>query len=233
MHEENCFITLTYREEELPENGSLEVRDWQLFVKRAREQIGKFRYFHCGEYGDRYGRPHYHAILFGKNFDGDRVPFKMVRGNMLYTSEVLEKLWTHGFATVGDMTFKSAAYVARYVMKRVTGPQQEEHYNGRKPEYVTMSRNKGLGSSWIKKYGEETYRDDTVVVNGGKMRPPKFYDGQYEIDNPEVIQAIKETRVKEGNKRESNRTPERLEVREQVNKAKMDTFKKRDIGETN
>ena len=78
LHKDNCFITLTYNDEHLPSPPSLSVRDFQLFMKRLRKRFGKgIRFFHCGEYGEKYGRPHYHACLFGFDFP-DRVQFKGV-----------------------------------------------------------------------------------------------------------------------------------------------------------
>ena len=114
MHEENCFITLTYNKESLPADGSLRKRDFQLFMKRLRKECGEgIRYYMCGEYGAKYERPHYHICLFGYDFkdkyiwdERDKVP--------LYRSTKLEKLWTLGFSTIGEVTFQSAAYVAPY-----------------------------------------------------------------------------------------------------------------------
>ena len=97
------------------------------------------RFFHCGEYGELLYRPHYHACLFGFDFS-DKVLWSTRGGVRLYRSKILEKLWTFGFSTIGDVTFESAAYVARYCTKKITGDKADEHYNGRSPEYVTMSR---------------------------------------------------------------------------------------------
>ena len=66
MHEDNCFITLTYNAEHLPAPETLLLRDFQLFMKTLRNKNGAgIRFFHCGEYGDKLARPHYHALLFG------------------------------------------------------------------------------------------------------------------------------------------------------------------------
>ena len=85
------------------------------------------RYFHCGEYGENFGRAHFHAILF--NFDfGDKEHWKTENGNRYYISEDLEKIWKHGHCIIGDVTFESAAYVARYCTKKINGKQKELHY---------------------------------------------------------------------------------------------------------
>jgi len=68
LYERNCFITLTYSDEFLPNDRSVNVRHFQLFMKKLRKRFGpNIRFYHCGEYGEKTSRPHYHALLF--NFD--------------------------------------------------------------------------------------------------------------------------------------------------------------------
>src|SRR6185436_16893236 len=130
------------------------------------------RYFHCGEYGEQLGRPHYHALLFNYDFDDKRF-FSQRGGNSVYTSDKLSRLWGNGFSVIGEVTFDSAAYVARYVMKKVTGVRAEEHYQGRRPEYTTMSRRPGIGKGWYEKFKTDVYPRDRVVVRGVHTRPPR------------------------------------------------------------
>jgi len=199
LHEKNCFITLTYDEGNVPPDGSVHLEDFQLFMKRLRKKFGEVRYFHCGEYGETTLRPHYHALLFGFDFS-DKYFWKEERGNRLYRSPDLEKLWPVGNSLIGSVTFKSAAYVARYIMKKVTGEAAAEHYQGRAPEYVTMSRRPGIGAGWYAKWGKEVYPDDFVVHDGVKMKPPKFYDSKLEIMNCDEFKRIKNQRVAKANK---------------------------------
>nr|UXQ88113.1 MAG: replication initiation protein [Microvirus sp.] len=200
MHEENCFITLTYKEEKLPEKwhddeyikGSLELEDFQKFMKRLRKKYAprKIRFFHCGEYGEHFSRPHYHACLFGFDFP-DKKLWTVKHGNRLFTSATLDDLWNNqGYSLIGDVTFESAAYVARYVLKKVNGDRQEEHYQGKKPEYVTMSRKPGIGHEYYKKYGYQIYGRDEVIINGKPCKPPKFYDSRYAEEEPELFKSV-------------------------------------------
>jgi hypothetical protein len=100
----------------------------RLFIKRYRKKFGQFRYYYCGEYGDKLGRPHYHLLIFGHEFE-DQELFKTNHGNdKLYTSPSLDKLWGKGYAVIGELTFQSAAYVARYIMKKITGSIAKQHY---------------------------------------------------------------------------------------------------------
>lgn len=179
------------------------------------------RYFQCGEYGEKTHRPHYHACLF--NFDfADKKLWKIKNDNRLYTSDILSDLWPQGFSTIGDVTFDSAAYVARYIMKKITGEMAHEHYRGRKPEYTTMSRDPGIGSEWLRQFRTDVYPDDFVVINGKKVRPPKFYDTQQEAHDLENFTKIKNDRIIRGDKLpKKDKTDRRLLVRENVKTAQV------------
>lgn len=252
MYENNCFITLTFAPEHLPKDGSLAKSDFQLFMKRLRKRFGKgVRYFHCGEYGEhctncgkaRYlcsricknwsptlGRPHYHACLFNFNFT-DRTHWSTRDGVPLDTSQILSDLWGLGFCTVGDVTFESAAYVARYVTKKITGDPAENHYTSMNPttgeihpvlpEYTTMSRRPGIGRPWLDKYTSDVYPHDRVILRGREMRPPKYYDSQIQLANPETFDHIKESRMQTAKRIAHDNTYERLRVRETLQEIKL------------
>lgn len=230
LHETNSFITMTYDDEHLPHDGTLVVGHWQNFAKKWRREIGPFRFFHCGEYGDQFGRPHYHAAIFGYDFAKDRDLVKVKRGNSYYQSKELDELWEKGMCIIGELTFESAAYVARYVMKKRTGKQADaydvidmstgEITGRRKPEYTTMSRRPGIGAKWLDKWGSETYRDDMIIVQGKKTRPPKYYDGQWELLNKGQIASIKEKRQQQAAKHADNNTTKRLHVRKKIQELK-------------
>ena len=182
MHDENCFITLTYDDEHLPKDYGLQKQDFTNFIKRLRKNTGsKIRYFAAGEYGDLYSRPHYHACIFGWK-PSDLVLYSVRNGVNLYMSETILKAWQYqGFVTVGDVTFESAAYVARYVTKKITGSQAEDHYQGRQPEYTVMSRRPGIAASFFEKYSTDIYGKDFIVIRDQiKCKPPRYFDRIYD-----------------------------------------------------
>ena len=129
-HRENCFLTLTYDEEHCPRNLSLDYSEFQRFMKRLRKKFrGKrIRFYMCGEYGEQFARPHFHACIFGLDFE-DKVLFSSSGGNKLWTSATLDALWPFGFSSIGEVTFESAAYVARYCLKKVNGDLAKDHYS--------------------------------------------------------------------------------------------------------
>lgn len=222
LHDQNCFLTLTYSK--VPAGGSVNVAHFQKFMKRLRRRIAPTRvsFFHCGEYGEALGRPHYHAAVFGYDFP-DKRRWKESHSGPLYVSTLLDEVWSHGYCTIGALTFESAAYIARYVTKKITGPMAEGHYRGLEPEYVTMSRRPAIGKRWLEKFAAETYRDDTVVMRGREMRPPRYYDRQHADLDAVAHRRVQLQRLVKGNTREqrNERTPERLAVREAVTKAQV------------
>ena len=217
LHEANCFLTLTYNNDNLPKNGSLIMRDYQLFMKKLREVLGPVRFLHCGEYGDQLGRPHYHACLFGQDFAEDKEIWKVKDKTPLWRSDTLDKLWGLGYCSIGTLTFQSAAYTARYILKKIHGDDAEAHYAGKLPEYVTMSRRPGLGHAWYEKYGpNEIWPDDYIIIDNRRFKVPKYYDRMLEKADPERFEKMKLRRQEYGEAHEEDRTPERLAARKEV-----------------
>lgn len=230
MHASNSFITLTYNDDNLPPGGNLQKRDFQLFMKRFRKNH-KVRYYQCGEYGPKLGRPHYHALIFGHNFPDKKFWKQTPSGEKIYRSATLEKLWTNpdtkqsmGWSSVGEMTYQSAAYVARYTMLKKNGDAAPAHYSRHDPvtgeiihllpEYTTMSRNPGIASSWFAKYGmTDVYPGDSISYQGKKIPPPIFYDNRLAVENPVLLKTLKSQRKSRALSHNENNTPARLRVR--------------------
>lgn len=220
LYEHNCFITLTFDNEHLSDDGSLLLKDYQDFMKRLRKKFGSgIRFFHCGEYGSLNQRPHHHAILFNHDF-ADKKLWSVRDGIKLYVSDDLSRLWPFGFSTVGDVTFESAAYVSRYILKKITGDSAQDHYQGRKPEYTTMSRRPGIGREWFLKYKNDIYPYDKCVVRPGMIaRPPRYYDKIYDDINPSLMSVIKDKRKTNAKKFEAEQHDElRMSAKETVKK---------------
>lgn len=192
-HSRACFITLTYDDTNLPSNGSLVKRDFQLFMKRLRKEFKDvtIRFYHCGEYGSRFLRPHYHAILYGVDFD-DRVFFSKKCDKTTYVSPTLQRLWPAGFSTVSDVTLESCAYVARYCMKKIH--RASDCRRGVQPEYSTMSLKPAIGHEWYHKFKDDLFPKDFVTHLGRMYRVPRFYCSLYEHENPDAMSVIKQKR---------------------------------------
>ncbi len=234
----NNFLTLTYDDENLPAYGSLHLPHFQKFLKRYRKEVAplKIRFFHCGEYGEITRRPHYHAIIFGHDF-ADKYLWATRNGINAYRSDLLEHLWPHGQSETSDLTFESAAYVARYVTKKITGPGKEiinpvtglkpyeilDQYGEIRPidaEYNTMSRRPGIGYNWYQSYKSDLYPSDNVHImtanNTREFAVPSYYDNQLQLENPALLEKLKRNRRTSLAKHSANNTPLRLLVRETV-----------------
>ncbi len=236
LHEDTSFVTLTYEDEFVPRFGSLLMDDWQKFFKRLRKRAGKVRFFGCGEYGERFGRPHYHACLFGLDFR-DKVLWSTRGGHDVFRSPLLESIWPYGQSEIGSLTFESAAYVARYCVKKVTGSKAREHYEcvdpetgemgSRLPEFATMSRRPGIGTGWFEKFGAEVFPSDEVIVRGKSCKPPRFYDRLFSESSPEEMRVIQKERNRLRTK--GDETPARLRVREVCAEARLSLYGGREL----
>lgn len=221
MHDSNCFLTLTYRDEELSygyKQATLVKTDLQKFWKRLRKDVpgaGRIRYFACGEYGEQRSRPHYHACLFGFDFP-DKTLLGTKAGNDLHHSDLLDGAWSHGHCSVGSLTPASAAYVARYILDKKLGKERTYYEaQGIEPEFVVMSRGgrngHGIGFSWFDRYATDVYPADRVVMEGGmQSKPPRYYDELRKAQFPKEMQAIKLERMR---KSDSIPLEERLNTR--------------------
>lgn len=227
-HKDNCFVTLTYNDENLPpchneavnyETGELcekspihslvydHVRKFMRDLRRHEEyhhQTYGIRFFGCGEYGPLNFRPHYHIILFGFKPD-DIVAFKKNHmGQVLYRSPTLEKIWKKGFVSVGECNFETAAYTARYITKKFLGESNNVYtLADYTPEFSCMSRKGGIGKQYFEDHKDDIYKFDEIILNRGldrsiKGKPPRYFDYLYDLDHPDEMEEIKDKRKELG-----------------------------------
>lgn len=197
-HKTGCFITLTYNNDCLPDDGKLNYSDFQLFMKRLRKRYGKgIRYFVVGEYGDKGNRPHYHALLYGIDFSDDRILIRSNRSSPLFRSHILEKLWQKGFCSIGNITNRSANYCARYTMKKLTVLYDNE-YNDYRPK---LHCSKGIGRKWCEQWISDVLKRKYIVYDNQKYGVPRYYlklasdDPNIDID-PKLITDFQIWRLK-------------------------------------
>lgn len=215
--------------------ASLAKGDLQAFTKRLNEDVRRrstkgVKYYACGEYGDRTQRPHYHIAVYGEDFSDDRQKSKHSNGHQLWRSSRLKRLWPHGDADIGDLTFESAAYIARYIMKKIDGKKAVNHYNRvdregnmyrLEPEFSVMSRRPGIASEWFKQFKDDVYPHDHVISRGHPAKPPRYYDKLLEQIDPYLLATIKADREAAAETQAADNTPARLEAKETVAIAKL------------
>lgn len=160
-HDASTFLTLTY--ETVPENGSLDVRELQLFFKRLRKWSDvPLRYYAAGEYGENNGRPHYHAIVFGLANDAEggrpKGPVSMK----------VASLWGNGFVHFGTVTYDSVRYTCEYLQK-----DDRLVPEGCKPPFSVKSL--GIGRQYAVDHAEDLARDLGVPFRGSHVALPRYY----------------------------------------------------------
>lgn len=205
---ENVFVTLTYNENTIPKDRQLVKEDIKKFFKRLlkhenREEGNTIRRFYCGEYGDKNKRPHYHAAIFNYKPKDMKIYKQNKQGDNLYTSKELQKIWGKGFVIIGELTYKSACYIARYVQKKagISGRRVPKDLRGKKiDEFIEASRKPGIGRIYWEENKEEIKRNKGILIKiGGKVKLkkiPRYFKKIWEEENPdEYYKSIAEERA--------------------------------------
>lgn len=221
MWKANYWLTLTYDEEhiqhllvpavdkktgEVIKVASLYKKDLQDFMKRIRERWKRVhdnpnvRFYACGEYGEQNHRPHFHVILF--NFvipDLELIANK--NGFAVFQSEEVSKVWGMGNVTINRNSWLTAAYTARYMMKKRKGKWAKQEYAeaGINPEFCLCSRKPGIGYGYYETHKDEIYSKDGIAyakAKGGAQtrKPPKYFDKLFKLENPKKFEEIQELR---------------------------------------
>ena len=233
LHQPAWFVTLTYNDEAMPPNDSLDPTHLRKFFKTLRrDQNEKISYYACGEYGETTKRPHYHAVLFGPHFL-DKRPHYRRPNSQVWRSPYLESRWKYGNSEFSAVNHASASYTAGYVRKKLSARQDPNHnlrvyeHTGEivevQPEFSRMSLKPAIGKNWIEKYWEETYTHDRVVVEGKEFKPPRYYDKWMSEHHPDVLIDVKLKRDAEA----QWRPPEKVQAQETIHKARSALFESR------
>lgn len=182
MHASNSFLTLTYADEHIPRDHKLNHTHFQHFMEKIRKRYGTgIGFFMCGEYGEKTGRPHYHACLFGLDFQDKIYVRDNIHGDQIWNSEELTKLWGLGHTELGSVTHRSAGYVARYVLKK---------QNPNAPQgYQKMSRLHAIGKKYVEKWYKDIFinaRGSIVLDDGTQTKVPRYYEKWLNKNHPDL-----------------------------------------------
>lgn len=214
---ESWFLTLTYNDESIPfkqiknkkteeikQGVTLNKKDVQDFFKRLRRHYEYhykhkgIRFYIAGEYGETTNRPHYHACIFNMPIFTENKKYKINElGQTLWTNEEIEKIWGKGFIAIGRISWDTAAYTARYMLKKQKGPDAKWYYESqaKEPEFTLMSRKPGIARDYYEENKEKIYKNDEIIIPKGdkslKIKPPKYYDKLYDIEYHEEMEEIK------------------------------------------
>lgn len=231
-YSKNCFVTLTYRDQDVPING-VSRKAISKFMKDLRNHYGAgIRFMACGEYGEKLHRPHYHLCLFNHQFEDAYQWQPSQKGSELYRSDTLERIWPHGFSSIGALTAESAGYTARYVLKKVTGERSQAHYQSvcpvtgeifdLNPEFIQVSNRPGLGTAWIEKNYWHVYARDSVIHKGKEYSVPLYYDKWLKANHPDLMEEVSHKRLlRRLTTDQSEWTDERLLQADEAKEAKV------------
>lgn len=233
--ESSLFVTLTYSDEHLPSDRSLNKEHVQLFLKRLKKRMGSsksnpIRQIYTGEYGEHTRRPHYHLILFNLDFADKTEHYKTSQGHQVFRSGLLESLWTYGHSEFGYATPATIAYLCKYVLKKVPRKLRDKPLeifaDGKKflvsHEFLETSRNPGIGA-YLR--GSESLRKGFLSVDGVKKKLPKYYLEWLRKNEPETYDYISNYKFDFMSEKEKE-TPLRMQQRENAQKKLTDTKKK-------
>lgn len=203
---DNWCITLTYDDDNLVFGGegraTLVPPDLKKFMKDLRRYFEYhynhtgIRFYACGEYGDKNARPHYHLIVFNLPLLAQDVFIakgeKSETGEDLFISPIIDDLWSKGRVRLNTLSWKYAAYCARYIMKKQLG-KKSTVYDDLKivPEFTRGSNRPGIGYNYLKAHEEKIIHDEGILLNIGskvqKVPIPKYFirkildEGQFDI----------------------------------------------------
>lgn len=239
MHDTGCFLTLTYSPEKLPMKDGVSVFVKQHlvdFVKRLRSRLEydfdglQIKTMGCAEYGEQFGRPHFHLLVFGFDFP-DKYFWQMSgsdwdpeKRNPIYRSNFLEELWTLGHSSIGALTEQSAHYVARYITKKISGTRSSLHYGPRSPETL-MCSSKDLGLSFFLKYQKEILANDSVFFRNRSVPIPRYYLRHLKAESPLLYSWLLAERGAKFKAVDIERSSARLAVKHQCFKTRISKLK--------
>lgn len=192
--ERTYFLTLTYSNENLDTN-ELVHNDWAQFMKNFRRRyceaqhckisdrggknhgrtysrtFKKIKQVMCGEYGDTFGRKHFHGIIFNHSFDDITFTGQYSsKGYPIYTSASLENTWGKGRVQLSEVTFDLALYVGAYVTDPMDDEPDKDH---KKKQYGRFGA--GIGLSWIKKYWKDALSAKRIQLIDRDFPIPRYY----------------------------------------------------------
>lgn len=219
MHTWNWWITLTYDPEHIKTVKAVDKKTGEVvdvatlcrkhvtdFIKRLRmhwkRKYGEdgIVYFGCGEYGSKSLRPHYHISFFNLNIR-DLELWYWEDGKSTYRSDTIDELWGMGRVTINENTWATAAYTARYMLKKSKNWDARRQYEevDMEKEFTCCSLKPAIGKSYYDAHKDEIYATDQIILlkQIGKaihQKPPKYFDKLMSREDPERLKECQRKR---------------------------------------
>ena len=138
-HDCSAYVTFTYDDSHLVyqdgfRQATLSKEDVHKYLDNIKHKFKNvdFEYYLCGEYGDSFNRPHYHALFFGLDFQLHKRFF--------------ETSWKKGNVKVLPVNDRAFSYVTKYIVKPYSKTWNDSNYYdfGLIPPFRKLSRGLGL-----------------------------------------------------------------------------------------
>lgn len=238
QNDENCFLTLTYDDENLP--SPLIVKEYfQNFMKKLRKHCkSKVKYIVSHEYGSKTGRPHHHAIIFGFNPSSQTFLKTAPSGEPLFTSPIIEKLWKHGFHSIGTANERTAYYIASYALKSSTTDVVIDSSGEIRTlsDSMDASKRPAIGHDYFIKNAEQLVNTNTQLPRYYLKLMEKIALGEHRIYNSkkiinkfsDLLELYENKRAEENMDRQQRGSHEKLAkyvITEQLKSLSDDTFR--------
>lgn len=210
--EATTFITLTFDEDHVGSN-ELDHREWSQFIKDFRKKFCQAEYSKpkdygtkrhkriysktfkqikqvmCGEYGDTFGRKHFHGIIFNHSFGDMRFTGDYsAKGNPIHTSDALREVWKKGRVQIEPITFDLALYVGSYVTDNLL--DEDPNQGHQKKQYGLFGR--GIGLNWIKRYWRDVLVSGQIKTLERDYPVPRYFWKKIEELHPAEYAAYKQ-----------------------------------------
>lgn len=216
QHEENCFLTLTYNDQNLPGYLPEEFKlPFQKFLKRLRKKLKTpIRYMVSHEYGSKFFRPHHHIIIFGYNPQNQKLLKTTPSGEKLFTSTEIESLWGLGFHSIGTANERTAYYIASYALKgkkhNITLPNGETIAVS---DQFNASSRPAIGLNYLESNKKQIVHSGTPI--------PRYYTKKLERLDPDLHAEYKDAQASNLKER-SHRELHAKYVLDQYKKSSLD-----------
>lgn len=235
---DSLFLTLTYNDENLPSDFSVNKNHLQNFLKKLRhwriktDHIGNFRYLSQNEYGGKFSRPHVHIAGFNLTIP-DLRSVQSKGAYQAFDSEIINQLWGKGDVHIIRLCFENCLYIANHHIDEkvdnkgkvhetpIIHPVTKRLIKTRKPEFSTRSSRPGIGKDFFKKYFSDIYPGDFMINKGQEMPVPKYFDALLKKHDLQLFEEIKKKRSDKVEKK----TPQQNRYQAKFNKAKLKSKK--------
>lgn len=189
-HTKACFITLTFDNKILlSKNTKINKYGANLsfiyhidnskeyfkkFMKRLRKKLNnkKLTYYHVAEYGEKTKRPHHHLLLFGENFENERIEIeKSKSGHTQYWSETIYNLWGCGRISIENCNENNIIYISQYALKKFKDGADAKRYEAKQ----SFSNRSKMSTKWARRNYNEIIKGYIDTEDGKRFRIPKSY----------------------------------------------------------